>query len=653
MAEILGYQFDRVFAEPIELYRKVDTISERDAIPTGKRYQGMLCYVVSENEDYQLRSGTTNGDWIASGIGNFFNKSTDDTDDITEGATNLFMTTTEQTKLGHITVTQAIDLDQLETDVAALSGGVLFKGVWSPSGGVFPGGGASIIGDLYIADDIGTIDGISFVSGDGIISTVANASTTVYASNWAKTESTSDVTSVVGLNGVITKTALLSALNVEDGATADMTDAEIVAAINNELTVTTWQNPLTKEQVLDYIGEAIAAGTQTNITVTYNDVSDSIDFDVAPNFDAATLSGLDSTQFLRSDIADTKTAGDLTLADNVKIQLGTAGAESEISSDGVDTILNLKNGDLNIQNNGVDIVAVERATSKVGLGTTDLYGALTINTGLTDVTYDLSNQTIGTMAFNNGASGQPSPVITSKSSSNSALRIITASTDAVNSYPDFNISVRTLTAGDFSALTGTAFLLTRFNASLLRILRNGNTTFSGAITSTSTGTNTFSGDVIVPSDPYTSDWNGDNSAPTKNDVYDEMETKATESSGSFLPTIAPATSGSYTYTRLNCNYTKVGKLIFVTIGFNFSASSSPVGAVEITLNLPGSPTTTGRQYLNIGEFSNFSPTQPAYSQMTPTVFGGKVTFTDYEGVTVDDMDLSFAVITMSGVIAID
>lgn len=48
----------------------------------------------------------------------YFNKSVDDTDDITVGATNKFATTAEKTKLWYISVTQSVDLDTLESDTA-------------------------------------------------------------------------------------------------------------------------------------------------------------------------------------------------------------------------------------------------------------------------------------------------------------------------------------------------------------------------------------------------------------------------------------------------------------------------------------------------------------------------------------------------------
>ncbi len=306
MAELLGYQFDRTFALPIERYRQVATIAERDAIPTGKRWEGMLCYVKGDTTDYQLTGGLTNLDWLTAGSGAYFDTTIDDSDDITEGVVNLFMDSTEQAKLGFITITQEVDLDQLEIDVAALGSGVTFKGTWSPSGGVFPGGGTTAIGDLYIADDGGTIDSVTFSSGDGIIATVVNASTTVYAANWAKTESVSDVTSVVGLTGAITKSALLAALNVEDGATDDMTGAEIRAAITSVLTSADWETKLTTEEVLDFVGAAINGGTQSGIVVEYNDPSGVFNFTVTPSIvvyaDLATLiagqgAQIDSVQY--------------------------------------------------------------------------------------------------------------------------------------------------------------------------------------------------------------------------------------------------------------------------------------------------------------------------------------------------------------------
>jgi len=59
-----------------------------------------------------------NGDYTAAQVTNAFDKTADDTDDITEGATNKFATTAEKNKLGFITVTQAVDLDTMESNIA-------------------------------------------------------------------------------------------------------------------------------------------------------------------------------------------------------------------------------------------------------------------------------------------------------------------------------------------------------------------------------------------------------------------------------------------------------------------------------------------------------------------------------------------------------
>lgn len=63
---------------------------------------------------------------------------------------------------------------------------------------------------------------------------------------------------------------------------------------------------------------------------------------------AALLDSLDSTQFLRSDVADTKTSGDLSFADNVKATFG-AGNDLQIYHDATDSHVVTTSGDLNLQ----------------------------------------------------------------------------------------------------------------------------------------------------------------------------------------------------------------------------------------------------------------------------------------------------------------
>ncbi len=137
--------------------------------------------------------------------------------------TTASFTTADETKLDYITVTQAVSLDQMETDIAALENGMVYKGDWNAGSGSFPGAGSAQTGWFYYVSGAGTVNGITFAIGDNIVATTDNASTSTYSGNWSKHDQTDAVQAVVGLTGSIAKGSLLSALNVEDGA--DVTDA--------------------------------------------------------------------------------------------------------------------------------------------------------------------------------------------------------------------------------------------------------------------------------------------------------------------------------------------------------------------------------------------------------------------------------------------
>ena len=146
---------------------------------------------------------------------------------VLQNTTASFLTA-DETKVDYITVTQAVDLDQMETDIAALENGMVYKGDWNAGSGSFPGGGSAQTGWFYYVSGAGTVNGISFTVGDNIVATTDNASTSTYASNWSKHDQTDAVQAVVGLTGSIAKGSLLSALNVEDGA--DVTDTTNVTS---------------------------------------------------------------------------------------------------------------------------------------------------------------------------------------------------------------------------------------------------------------------------------------------------------------------------------------------------------------------------------------------------------------------------------------
>ena len=106
-----------------------------------------------------------------------------------ESNTNAY-TDAEQIKVGHLTVTQAVNLDQMEIDIAALSDGMVYKGNWDASAGTFPGAGTAQTGWFYYVSVAGTVDSIDFAVGDNLVATADNASASTFVANWSKHDQT-------------------------------------------------------------------------------------------------------------------------------------------------------------------------------------------------------------------------------------------------------------------------------------------------------------------------------------------------------------------------------------------------------------------------------------------------------------------------------
>lgn len=119
-------------------------------------------------------------------------------------ATTASFLTAHSTKLGHISVTQAVDLDALESRVNDLDAAVVLKGAWDASAGTFPGAGVAQAGWSYIVSVAGTVNGVAFSVGDRVIAILDNASTATFANNWFKADYTDQVLSVAGRTGAVT-----------------------------------------------------------------------------------------------------------------------------------------------------------------------------------------------------------------------------------------------------------------------------------------------------------------------------------------------------------------------------------------------------------------------------------------------------------------
>lgn len=170
-----------------------------------------------------------------------FMKATDDTDDIIEWATNKFATASEKTKLSHITVTQAVDLDQMEADINALANGMVYKGNWDASAWTFPWWWVAQTGWFYTVSVWGTVDSVVFNIWDRLIATTDNASATTYASNWTQLDATDAVTSVNSQTGNV----VLDADDIDDSATAHkFVTATDITKLSNLSWTNTWDQNL-------------------------------------------------------------------------------------------------------------------------------------------------------------------------------------------------------------------------------------------------------------------------------------------------------------------------------------------------------------------------------------------------------------------------
>lgn len=219
---------------------------------------------------------------------------------ILQNTTASFLTS-QETKLGFITVTQAVDLDAIESRVNDLDAAVVLKGGWDASAGTFPGGGVAQSGWSYIVTVAGTVDGVAFSINDRLLAYLDNASTTTYASNWIKLDYTDQVLSVAGRTGAVT----ISSTDITDSTSnsRSMLTAADYAAMRSLLGLVIGTN------VQAYDAELAALSGLTSAA------------DAAPYFTGSGTAALMTvTSFGRSIIDD---ADEATFKATVNLEIGT------------------------------------------------------------------------------------------------------------------------------------------------------------------------------------------------------------------------------------------------------------------------------------------------------------------------------------------
>ena len=182
------------------------------------------------------------------------------------------------TKAGHITVTQAVDLDAIETRVNQLDAAVVLKGTWSAAGGSFPGSGTAQAGDSWIVSTGGTVDGVVFTANDRLMAITDNASTTTFAGNWFKADYTDQVQSVNGQTGAILIEAIVNAAAGKSTLAPSDKFALVNSDASNALAAPTWTNVLAS-----LVGTPMAwtKGQRSTVKVLSIDGSGDVDWTMA------------------------------------------------------------------------------------------------------------------------------------------------------------------------------------------------------------------------------------------------------------------------------------------------------------------------------------------------------------------------------------
>ena len=216
--------------------------------------------------------------------------------------------------------------------------------------------------DINIENDLnvnGAVSATSFV-GDGSGLTNVSTGSTDYISGGSFSTGT----------GVLTLTGEgLAGASVDlDGRYVDLTTNQSVGGVktfSSTITGSISGNAGTATKLASARTITIGDTSRTfdgsgNISWTVSQIGALADNGTAVN--SSLLDSLDSTQFLRSDVADTKTSGSLTFNDSVSLRFGTSGGESTLASDASNTKLTLNSGSFLIANNSTTLHTFSRTT---------------------------------------------------------------------------------------------------------------------------------------------------------------------------------------------------------------------------------------------------------------------------------------------------
>lgn len=416
-----------------------------------------------------------------------FMKSVDDTDDITVGATNKFATAAEKTKLGHITVTQAVDLDAIESAshaavTVADSAEIDFTLTGQQISAAIVASSideskldASVNASLDLADS-------SVQPGDNITDLDATAHRVFYS------DGSGDIQELaLGADGTFLKSngAAVAPSFATPAGSGDV--SKVGTPVNNQIGVWTGDGTIEGDAALTYDGTSFNLATGKNFQIAGSTV-------LADAAGTTTLSNIDALD-------------------------GTT--ESTIEA-AIDTLANLTS----VQGRTVTLAD---AGANAFFGWDDTAGAYE---NLTAAEAEaIIEPLIDTLANLTSVQGL-------------TVTLADAGADALLGWDDSAAAYQNLSAADARTALGLTAngqsLVTAANYAAMRTLLDleagtdfysiaaADTLLSGKVGTTGNetiaGTKTFSSDVLVPDEAYDATaWNGSLEVPTKNAVRDKIE----------------------------------------------------------------------------------------------------------------------------------
>ena len=409
------------------------------------------------------------------------NLSNNDTDDLSEGSTNLYHTTARARSSisagGDLAYNSTTGVISFTNDAGDISSVV--AGTGTTGGGTGGDVTINVIGGDGITANANDIALSSSVAGDGLAFSSGILAVNVDDSS---IETSSDTLQVKAggitnamLAGSISNANLAGSIANDKLANSNITIDGTAVALGG--TITTDNTQLSQEQVEDFVG-GMLDGTETGISVSYDDTNGNLDF-VVSGVTNAMLAGSIANDKLAGSIANAKLANSSITIDGQSVALG-----------GSVTTTNTQLSTENVQ----DIAgAMFASNTESGITATYQDADGTIDLDVNDPTISLTGDVTGSATMTNLGNVSIAATVAANS--------VALGTDTTGNYvagvsAGTGVSVSGTGEGATSTVSIGQEVATSSNVQFANLVLSGNLTVNGA-TSTVSSTNTTIEDALI------------------------------------------------------------------------------------------------------------------------------------------------------------